>query len=148
MREILFRGKSQHSNEWLYGSLLLTDDNKNNCFGTGIIRQRHQIVHYNAGDWNMGQWVAEDIYQASIGQYTGLKDKNGIKIFEGDIIEFKDSFEDIFADKPEVVRREVVFDTEQLWFHPRDSSVILHRQFNEDFTVIGNIHDNPKLINK
>lgn len=151
-REILFRGKNG-AGEWLYG--YLTKPAGNPCF----------IID---GDDYFGGVIEE-----TIGQFTGLTDKNGTKIFEGDIVEFetnvncttnelKPYWKDCIEKQYEVgvgiwwVRKDQAVVQWNLKYgmwdlkvynngrYKRKSKLFTYRQ--SDYVVIGNIYDNPELL--
>ena len=128
-REILFRGKSYY-NEWVYGDL------RHSSTGYGIAAIEQLFANIR---------VKPD----TIGQYTGLKDKNGKKIFEGDILEYIGKRKD---NMNKVYRRKVVFHEGMFALLSKELQIYsaLNYHFMEDgrstWRVIGNIHDNPELI--
>ena len=133
MREILFRGKRIDNGELVEGHYHCTDY----IWNDEEIR-RHYILPQNYGD-------AFVVDPKTIGQFTGLIDKNGKKIFEGDIVTAKD---EIWG-SPFCygITGKIVYDEASFFIEPKD---VMETQylFNECavYEIIGNIHDTPELL--
>ena len=121
MREILFRGKDKFDGEWCVGSLS-HDTKYGNCFI----------------DVSVHQGIADEVIPETVGQYTGLTDKNDTKIFEGDIIRDEDG--DIMVVK--WLKTSAAFVLEPKPF----ASIYFYGTLSSRIEVIGNIHDNPELL--
>ena len=117
MREILFRGKA--STKWVYGDLRHLND------GRVAVRKDGEIYPY-------------EVIPETVGQYTGLKDKNGKKIFEGDVVEaYDDTYVNGFAE----VKGKVFFNCGSFDIDVEDVGYIpLYSYGTENIEVIDNIH--------
>lgn len=153
MREILFRGKRKNDYEWLYGFPYIT---------------RKNAVKINWYCSEFGSMRTDEVDPETVGQYTGLIDKNGKKVFEGDIFKFSDEIWESFYTSCgtewgswKVENYAVVgfddersgFDFVKYKFCENSVEADIHENHDIEFAefissleVIGNIHDNPELI--
>lgn len=133
MREVLFRGKTEQG-KWLYGYFVKGNYNT----GFGIIED-----HIDTGL----QYVKEE----TVGQYTGLT-ANGKKIFEGDIGIYKNTDGAKIGGKPIICTGKVIYNEKTLSYAVNGKDDMGCKYFDyfpiKDFEVIGNIHDNPELLEK
>ena len=125
MREILFRGKNDRG-EWIEGFYI------KDYIGTYIYDKYRNTR-------------MQSVLPETVGQYTGLTDKNGKKIFDGDIVKAQDDvFGSPFCDG---LTGKIEYDEAAYFIVPKD---IMDTQYlyNECavYEVIGNIHDNPELL--
>lgn len=133
MREILFRGKTL-SEKWVEGAYY-----KQELF-YGDKEDAHIIITSKEtldNDFALERYI---VIPETVGQYTGLTDKNGKKIFEGDIVK---GYEKKFT---EDVIFTVVFDEYCRYMIVSNYGHYLLARNHEDVEVIGNIHDNPELL--
>lgn len=150
MREILFRGKRKENGEWVYGNYAVTDNNE----------KQHFIFQNKAFEF--------EVDSETVGQYTGLTDKSGKKIFEGDIIRYADLY-DYNCYLERIDNHEVYdnIDLGNIWTidqivygikfgypafdlnkHDFDINVLckLSESGQYFYEIIGNIHDNPEQL--
>ena len=120
MREILFRGKRVDTKEWVYG-----------YYFEGFTGIPYILVLY---DHILGMTEFYEVIPETVGQFTGLTDKNGKKIFEGDVVRIED-----FVNATVKWREDIACWTLQ-------SYIIGNTWGSSMLEVIGNIHDNPELL--
>lgn len=128
-REILFRGKRVDSGEWIEGFFVKYQPcaNKDEWI-VGIVPEYASALYL----------VEVDI--KTVVRYTGLTDRNGVKIFEGDIISYNGSKEVVYFD----TSLNIPCFTTGIG---RGSSTVPHPyKISKRHVVIGNIHDNPEML--
>ena len=130
IRDILFRGKWVDDGEWVEGFPYITHGGE------------HQIRYYDSESniENCSHTVIPD----TLGRFSGLTDRNGVKIFEGDIIEFDHPYngKSIHA----VVQDGCGWNLSNFYASCFDYPGCAFSEGPKYMTVIGNVHDNPELL--
>ena len=138
MREILFRGKRADNGEWVEGDLIQVGLHDKPKYAS-IMPQTPVSCVYGV--------LAE-----TVGQYTGLTDKNGKRIFEGDIIQFGARIKDVRWNSETMAWELTDIGVPDCDVNHLHNTVSLSELYVEtcygEMTseVIGNIHDNPELM--
>lgn len=125
-RETKFRGKTSHSDEWCFGSLVDYGDGEMEIQGFDVFHE------------GLDAWKEMSVDPDTVGQFTGLHDANGKEIYEGDIFQVK-----AYEPKFEVYFKRGAFEYRQIGSSNRPFQL---RRIYFDSYVLGNIHDNPELL--
>ena len=144
MREILFRGKTIKQNDgvttgepikenmWVYGNLTV---GKIESYKNDMIGNKHEIYLIDS---------------ETVGQFTGLTDKNGKKIFDGDIVRYNQTDGAKWNGKTIICTGKVVYNDKTASFAVNSIDEIGAKNYDyfpiKDFEIIGNVHDNPELL--
>lgn len=134
MREILFRGKSVSNNEWVEGFYEYS-------YMYDSLRECHRIIW---ADKPTRTSYLSEVVPETVGQYTGLTDKNGKKIFEGDIVDCWS--EGVNAQGAVQQRRDGLWIIYPAWQKHIMWGLCPDEYSHTTVEVIGNVHDNPELI--
>ena len=135
MREILFRGK-RTDGQWIYGGLLKVTYDGNT----------YNLIFADNFLFVFGEATAMEhacVDPATVGQFTGLTDKNGKKIFEGDVVK-------VLQGKDKGIAC-VGFENGAFMLYPQTGNIyertLWEYWYNDwEVEIIGNIHDNPELL--
>ena len=133
MREIIFRGKSKRNGQWEYGSYIHQTEYFDDF---GYTAECHYIVECCPAKFNFKMMSFLPIDFETVGQYTGFDDKNGKKVFEGDIL-----------------KAEIWWEQGGCYPHTETRFIEatfpnMYKNHFEKFEVVGNIYDNPELLRR
>lgn len=139
MREILFRGKRINGGGWAEGSYIYAHK-------WGVDGSDGHLIN------NIYATVRTQVDPETVGQFTGLVDRNGNRIFEGDIILFEDESPSNYEyhDCTEMRCGEIKYADGQFYLTNRIAVEMYDLIYDEklDGVIVGNIHDNPDLLER
>lgn len=134
MREILLRGKRADNGEWVEGGILCTEN------WTSIFVCKDYQGSFNEAPYSDVEEF--DVIPETVGQYTGKNDKNGTKIFEGDIVKDEQSgYEYIIKWFSEYACFALANKNGHMEYDVDEFEMLVN-----DLIVVSNIHDNPELL--
>ena len=132
MREIKFRGKRVDNGEWVESMTI----------SKGVIKRKRDLFYMEMPEDNWTQVIPE-----TAGQFTGLKDKNGTDIYEGDVYTTgNDSAYLVVFEGGAFCGNDGEGSKPLDWDYDYAEGDLCPDQFSQQIKVIGNIHDNPELL--
>lgn len=147
MIDIKFRGKRADNGEWVYGYYCERQNNRGEIIESVIFEDAYeQIFNGRKLICSELKYECHRVIPETVGQYTGLKDKNGKEIYDGDIVIYPDS--NIFNHDEIVNRGYVDYDEESMsyYFTNRETVEMDEIDISTDVEVIGNIYENSELL--
>lgn len=144
-REIVFRGKRIDNEEWVDGGFHKHIKRTLCPIGDSLTPDdiAYLIIESGFSDWNMPKPIfSYEVDPETVGQYTGLKDSTGKRIFEGDIVHYKNSIE----------QAKGIIEWGGCQFHfkwidiTEPNGALYFFQCEKELEVIGNCFDNPELV--
>lgn len=142
MREILFRGKPKNEADYEFLKTMYKDNCKDGfIYGSLVISHGKYYICIMAlcqinSLVDNGTTTMFEVIPETVGEYTWLKDKNGERIFEGDVVLLKSDEEPYQVD----------FDECCFQVYGHSVCYVMDNFYDHDIEVIGNIHDNPELL--
>ena len=144
MRKILFKGKRKDNGEWIEGFYVRLFEKEN-----GFYKAKHYIFDGNTklgeerycghGNYEQDVEICKfEVIPETVGQYTGLPDKNGKRSFEGDIVKWNMNYIVVWQNCKFVLKKDI---------NVKPYDYVLSCFDGTEFEIIGNIHDNPELLN-
>lgn len=141
MREVIFRGKPKNETEYEVLRELFEDDCKNGfVYGSLVVNCNKYYICVEAIQVRSGinNYITTmiEVIPETVGEYTGLRDKNGKRIFEGDVVLLKSGEEPYL----------VAFDECCFQVYSYGVQYVMDNFCDHNIEVIGNVHDNPELM--